>query len=140
MKALWGPDPVTFDGETVHIANAQFNPKPVQAPHPPIFVGGESRAALRRVATFGDGWYGYGVTPDAVAAYLTRLDSHLDDAGRDRSEIKIYVSPNRLRVDPDIAAAYAEAGVDQLVLGLFAPDLAALDSRLDKLRAASGMD
>jgi probable F420-dependent oxidoreductase len=139
MKALWGPDPVTFDGETVHITNAQFNPKPVQTPHPPIFVGGESRPALRRVAAFADGWYGFGVTPDQVGNYLTRLDDHLATAGRNRSEIKIYVAPNRLRVDPDITAAYAEAGVDQLILGLFAKDLPALDGRLAKLAASTGL-
>ena len=50
MKACWGPDPVDFSGETVEIRNAQFNPKPVQGPHPPIFVGGESNPAMRRVA------------------------------------------------------------------------------------------
>jgi len=140
MKELWGPDPVNFSGETVTITNAQFNPKPVQSPHPPIFVGGESTPALRRVATFADGWYGYGVAPEDVADMLARLDEHLDAAGRSRSEIKIYLCPNRLRVDPDVTAAYAEAGVDQLILGLSGRDLDHLDQRIDKLRTATGMN
>ncbi len=139
MKALWGADPVNFTGETVSITNAQFNPKPVQSPHPPIFVGGESTPALRRVATFGDGWYGYGVGPEAVEERLQRLDTHLAAAGRDRSQIKVYVCPNELKVDPDIAAAYEEAGVDQLILRVFATDLDALDRRLDRLRQSAGM-
>lgn len=139
MKACWGPDPVNFAGETVSINNAQFNPKPVQGPHPPIFVGGESAPALRRVARFADGWYGYGVAPDQVASHLERMDGYLDAAGRTRDEIKIYVAPNQLRVDPDIAAAYAEAGVEQLILPLFARSLDELDSRLEKLRAAAAM-
>jgi len=139
MKACWGADPVNFAGETVTINNAAFNPKPVQGPHPPIFVGGESNPALRRVATFADGWYGYGVAPDEVEAHLVRLDEHLDAAGRTRDEIKVYVAPNRLKVDPDVTAAYAEAGVEQLILGLFARNLDELDSRLDKLRAAASM-
>lgn len=140
MKALWGADPVNFSGETVNINNAQFNPKPVQSPHPPIFVGGESRPALRRVATFADGWYGFGVAPDDVEAHLVRLDEQLEAAGRARSEIKVYVAPNRHRVDPDVAAAYAAAGVDQLILGVFALNLDSLDRRLDGLRASAGMD
>lgn len=139
MKALWGADPVNFTGETVSISNAQFNPKPVQSPHPPIFVGGESNPALRRVATFADGWYGYGVGPDAVEEHLQRLDVHLASAGRDRSEVKISVCPNTLRVDPEITAAYAAAGVDQLILGLFARSLDDLDRRIDTLHLASGM-
>ena len=139
MKALWGADPVNFTGETVSISNAQFNPKPVQSPHPPIFVGGESNPALRRVATFADGWYGYGVGPDAIEEHLQRLDVHLASAGRDRSEVKIYVCPNKLRVDPEITAAYAAAGVDQLILGLFARSLDDLDRRIDTLHLASGM-
>lgn len=139
MKALWGADPVSFHGETVTINNAQFNPKPVQSPHPPIFVGGESTPALRRVATFADGWYGYGVTPDNIAEHLARLDTHLEAAGRDRSEIKIYVSPNQLKVDPDVTEAYAAAGVDQLILGVFAGSLDGLDRRIDSLRSATAM-
>ncbi len=139
MKELWGPDPVNFSGETVTINNAQFNPKPVQAPHPPIFVGGESTPALRRVATFADGWYGYGVAPDEVAAKLDRLDDHLEEAGRTRSEIKVYICPNRLRVDADITKAYAQAGVEQLILPLYGRDLDDLDRRIETLRHAAGM-
>jgi len=139
MKALWGPDPVNFSDETVEISNAQFNPKPVQSPHPPIFVGGESNPALRRVATFADGWYGFGVAPDGVADHLDRLDPHLDAAGRDRSEIKIYICPNQMRVDPDLTAAYAAAGVDQLIMPLFANNITSLDRRIERARAATEM-
>ncbi len=138
MKALWGPDPVTFEGETVTIRNAQFNPKPVQSPVP-VFVGGESEPALRRVATFGTGWYGYGVAPDAVESHLQRLDVHLAAAGRTRDEIALYISPNRRDVDRDMVHAYEAAGVDQLILPLFAGSLDSLDARIDALRKTTGM-
>lgn len=139
MKALWGPDPVTFEGETVTIRNAQFNPKPVQAPVP-VFVGGESEPALRRVATFATGWYGYGVGPDEVEAHLVRLDAHLDAAGRTRDEIDIYISPNRGGVDRDMVDAYEAAGVSQLILPLFAGSLDSLDGRIDALRKMTGLE
>lgn len=138
MKALWGPDPVTFEGETVTIRNAQFNPKPVQSPVP-VFVGGESEPALRRVATFATGWYGYGVGPDEVEDHLVRLDAHLEAAGRTRGEIDIYISPNRGGVDRDMVDAYEAAGVAQLILPLFAGSLDSLDGRIDALRTMTGM-
>ena len=139
MKALWGPDPVTFEGETVTIRNAQFNPKPVQSPVP-VFVGGESEPALRRVATFATGWDGYGVGPDEVEDHLVRLDAHLEAAGRTRDEIDIYISPNRGGVDRDMVDAYEAAGVAQLILPLFAGSLDSLDGRIDALRTMTGME
>ncbi len=139
MKALWTRSPASFDGETVRISSAHFNPKPVQQPHPPIVVGGESDPALRRVAALGDGWYGFGVEPDQLPELLTRLDDHLDAAGRSRSEIALYVCPNRSRVDPATVDAYREAGVDQLIVPMYARDLDSLDARIAGLRETAAM-
>ena len=138
MQALWGPDPVTFEGETVTIRNAQFNPKPVQSTVP-VFVGGESEPALRRVANLATGWYGYGVGPDEVDHHLARLDVHLEAAGRTRDQIDIYICPNRPGVDRDMVQAYEAAGVAQLILPLFAGSLDSLDARIDSLRTITGM-
>ena len=137
MKACWGPDPVNFSGETVTIDNAWFNPKPVQGPHPPIFVGGESTPALRRVATIADGWYGYGVLPDQLDDYYARMDGHLEAAGRSRDDITVYVSPNT-RVTPDMAAEFEAKGVEQLIMGVFARSLDELDDRLARLKESAG--
>lgn len=56
LKAVWGPDPVRFDGEHVHIPESLVQPKPVQQPHPPLLMGGSVPAALRRVGRIADGW------------------------------------------------------------------------------------
>ena len=56
MKALWTEDAPSFKGEQVSFSDLAFLPKCVQQPHTPIWVGGVSRAALRRAAEFGDGW------------------------------------------------------------------------------------
>ncbi|MBI3302869.1 MAG: LLM class F420-dependent oxidoreductase [Deltaproteobacteria bacterium] len=56
MKALWKGEPVSFQGEFVRFPEVHAVPGPVQKPHPPIIFGGESPAALRRVADLGDGW------------------------------------------------------------------------------------
>jgi probable F420-dependent oxidoreductase len=137
MKALWRDGVTSFSGETLEIQACYFNPKPVQKPHPPIFFGGESDAALARVAAQGDGWYGFDLDPPGVREHLARLDLKLANAGRSRRDVQIFVAPNRHRVAPDTVAAYAEAGVDQLITTLFARDMDDLKRRAERLLAAT---
>ena len=61
-KRLWTEETVTHHGEFFSFDEVVFEPKPVQRPWPPILVGGESKAALRRAARLGDGWLGMGHT------------------------------------------------------------------------------
>ena len=56
MKVLWTEEEPEFHGEFVDFADVAFEPKPVQRPHPPLWIGGSSMAALRRAARVGDGW------------------------------------------------------------------------------------
>lgn len=133
MKALWTQSPASFSGDTVQFEGVHFNPKPVQAPHPPIFVGGESKPAMRRVANHADGWYTFNVTPERLTANLEALDGYLADAGRTRGDVKIYCSPNRMKIEPDMADAYRDAGVEQLIMLLFARNLEQLDERIEAL-------
>ena len=139
MKALWTQEVSSFEGPTVQLAPCYMNPKPVQKPHPPILFGGESEPAMRRVVTQGDGWYAFNLDPDAARAGFERLDAKLRDAGRDPASVRRYVGAGGQRVTPDIAAAYRDAGVDQLVLGLFATNIDDLKRRADRLAVASGM-
>ena len=139
MKALWAPGVTHFSGETVEIAHCHFNPKPVQQPHPPILFGGESDAALRRVATLGDGWYGFDLDPDGVATHLQRLDTILAEHGRSRADVSVYIGPNRHRVTPELVDSYRALGVDQLVVGLFASDIDTLARRAEKMCEIVGL-
>ncbi len=63
FKVLWTEDDPSFEGQHVRFANICFQPKPVQQPHPPIWVGGESTAAMRRAVRYGDAWYPIGINP-----------------------------------------------------------------------------
>jgi probable F420-dependent oxidoreductase len=91
MKALWTENPSTHQGEFVSFADVVAYPKPVQQPHPPILVGGNSRAALRRAARLGDGWFGWGLTIAEVDDCLVVLDQELAAVGRDRDDLKMYI-------------------------------------------------
>ena len=68
FKTLWTQNPASFRGEFYRFENLKCLPQPVQKPHPPIWIGGHSRAALRRVARHGDGWHPVGANPAAMLA------------------------------------------------------------------------
>ena len=135
MKALWSEGISEFLGQTLNLEPCHFNPKPVQRPHPPIIFGGESDAAMRRVARLGDGWYGYDLTPEDLARRLNSLDAGLASTGRDRSQIQVIVGPNRHPVTEQTLYEYSAVGADQVVVPMFASNLAKLEQRLDALTA-----
>ena len=132
MRALWAPGLSEFSGPTVELAPCHFNPKPVQqgGRHvgPPVYFGGESKPALRRVAQRGDGWYGFNLTPEELTERLVVLDELLAQEGRSRDEIRIIVCPNAKPFTAESLAQYAEAGVDEVLTGL-------AGSTLDKIKA-----
>lgn len=131
MRRLWCDDVSEFSGEYYELPGCRQYPKPIQKPHPPIHFGGESDAALRRVADLGSGWYGFAREPEQVPEAIERLERLLAERGRSRSEITVSISPYMLGVDAEKAKRYADAGVDQLILLVLAgtPDgaVAALD-------------
>lgn len=132
MKALWTQEAAAHDGERFRFSGALLNPKPVQQPHPPILVGGESRPALRRVARHGQGWYGFAHTPESLTGALAALDEALAAEGRSRDELLVYVSPKG-RADGDTLRAFADAGVNQVIVPTMARDLDGFRKRMDAL-------
>ena len=100
FKALWTQEPASYHGEFYRFDSVRCLPHPVQKPHPPIRVGGHSKAALRRVARLGDGWHPVGANP-AVPLRPPELRASLDDLrrlteaeGRDFSTLTIsYKAP-----------------------------------------------
>lgn len=116
MRRLWSEPAASYDGEFYHLESARSDPKPVQQPHPPIHFGGESDAALRRVARAGQGWYGFDLDPDGAKERIGALTKLLEDRGRSRGEIFVSISPGRRQVTFDVIQAYHEAGVDQVIV------------------------
>ncbi len=139
MQALWAPGVASYQGDTVTLDGCYFNPKPIQQPHPPIFFGGESDAALNRVVSHGQGWYGFNLSPEGLSERLGRLRELAERAGRDPDEILIYIGPSTHPINPDTVAAYAELGVDQLVVPLAAGNLDKLASRAEAMLSRLGM-
>jgi probable F420-dependent oxidoreductase len=120
MKQLWTDDLPEFSGRFHQFPPLGFNPKPVQKPHPPVFLGGETETALKRAAALGDGWIGVQHDPVSVAEKLRALKRLVSQAGRDFSRFEITVgSRPGLKVDLDVVKRFAAAGVHRLVV--FAP-------------------
>jgi probable F420-dependent oxidoreductase len=96
FKELWTSEHPTFEGQYCRFSHIDFLPKPVQHPHPPIWVGGESQRALRRTAALANGWYPIGSnprfpmgTPAQLAAGIERLAAYAREAGRNAAEMDI---------------------------------------------------
>jgi probable F420-dependent oxidoreductase len=132
-RSLWCDAVSAHEDRFYRLPPCRAYPKPVQAPHPPIHFGGESEAALARVAELGQGWYGFDLDPAGFAERVARLDERLAAAGRRRSELTLSVSPYLRDTGAGDLAAYAAAGADQVILTAFARDPGELRRRLDAL-------
>lgn len=115
LRVLWTESEPTFRGKTFSFGPVKFEPKPVQSPHPPILIGGETDAALRRAAEIGDGWYGVRHTPESVAPVLAKLNELRRAAGRDHLAFEVTVGPVAASLDRDVLARFADAGVHRVV-------------------------
>jgi probable F420-dependent oxidoreductase len=133
MRSLWTDEVSSFEGEHYTLPACRMYPKPVQQPHPPIHVGGESAAAMRRAARHGDGWYSFNRLPDELDDPLERLDAMLAEEGRSRSDVQLTVSPYLNPVDAAAVEAYRARGVDRLVVLCLAFDVDGLRTQLDHL-------
>ena len=135
MRSLWTDEVSSFEGEHYTLPACRMYPKPVQQPHPPIHVGGESTAAMRRAARHGDGWYSFNRLPDELDEPLERLDAMLAKEGRSRGDLQLTVSPYFNPVDAAAVEAYRARGVDRLVVLCLAFDVDGLRTQLDDLVA-----
>ena len=134
---LWTKDNPKFEGKYVNFSDITFLPKPVQKPYPPIWIGGQSKPAIRRAAQIGDCWHPVGAIPAAplepeeLAENLVLLRDYAEKAGRDPSKIQVSVkaplydsgdssgprrrfsgSPDEVRQD---VQTYSDVGVTHLI-------------------------
>ena len=140
LKAIWTTDPSEFHGKYFQLPKSIIQPKPVQKPHPPIYLAAFSPGAMKRTAEMADGWMPVGMTVDQLNSNSTQLRSMAKDAGRNPADLKTIVRYN-LSITPqpqgkdrapfsgtltqikdDIASVKAY-GPDELILDpTFSPD------------------
>lgn len=139
MQECWTQESPSFHGRHYDLEDIAFRPKPIQAPHVPIYVGGNGEPALRRAARLGQGWLPLFQSPAELQPKIARLHELCAASGRGAAESRVIASVRvRLRAedDPDsvwsarnatavraVVAAYEEVGVDELTLVIVEPDL-----------------
>lgn len=158
FKELWTSDTLEFDGEFVSFSNIQALPRPVQKPHPPVWIGGESPPALRRAGELGDAWYPIGNNPrypmrtiEQLKAGFEQVRQEATSSGRGDGEVGLSYSAgwyrddhedltdgnrrlltgNPEQVSGDIGKLQA-AGVGHLMLGMQADTLEGTIRRMER--------
>jgi probable F420-dependent oxidoreductase len=112
-KSLWSEERVEHRGRFFSFDPVMFEPKPLQRPHPPVSVGGESHAALRRAAAH-DGWIGLQHTPQSVQRPLQLLRQLRQETGTAGRRFTVTVGGS-VETEDDVRR-FAEAGVDRIIV------------------------
>ena len=153
IRTLWTEDRPQFNGDFARFSDITFQPKPVQQPHPPIWIGGNSGRGIRRAAEFGDCWHPTRPSVEDIRIGRVRLVEAVQRAGRETGEVSIAVrepfkldetmpaDPRKPLLGPrahilDSLAAFAELGVTHFVIDLFYSISALHDSTLDSVMKA----
>ena len=94
LKQIWTTDPVEFHGQYYRIPKSVIGPKPVQKPHPPIYMAAYTPSAMRRVATEASGWFPVGIPLGGIGPMFEEIKGMAQKAGRDPSGLELIVRAN----------------------------------------------
>ncbi len=122
ITSLWTQERTSFDGKQYKLTGAVAEPKPVQRPHPPIWIGGSGRQrTLRTAARYADVWNASGGSPEEVAEVSAVLDQRCAEIGRDPAGIRRSVQVRASAANDELLTlvrSYAAAGFSEIVLVL----------------------
>lgn len=133
MKGLWTQEEFGFQGKQVSFTPSWLHPKPVQSPHPPIILGGETDYTLKRIVSHCDGWLPRARDGFDAASNLARLHRFAEQAGRDPASLSVSVFG--ARPDPVVLGEYRDAGIDRALLPLPSADRDKVLSILDRYQS-----
>lgn len=134
IKSLWIEERTNFEGRYYRMTDAIANPKPVQKPHPPIWIGASGATTLRLVARHGDVWNIAGGDPGRVEELTAMLEDACGSVGRDPAEVRRSLQfgwdGKDRRELIELSGRYLELGVTEQVLYLRGGDPVALAARI----------
>jgi len=118
IRTLWTEPSPAYEGKFVRFSGIQAMPRPVQKPHPPLVLGGQSAPSYARAVRYGNGWYGFSLNPEQTAECLEalRLAAARTQRSRSLGRLEITITPPPgTPLDTDLVRRYGELGVDRLV-------------------------
>jgi probable F420-dependent oxidoreductase len=131
MKRAWTDDVVEFDGDFFQIPASVIDLKPVQKPHPPIYMAAFSPGAMKRVATFADGWTPVMWPTDQLGSAMDGIKTMAREAGRNPDDLKLVVRGNvRLTPEPLEERGSFVGSWDQILTDIKETELAGADELL----------
>jgi len=124
IKKLWTEDNPSFRGRFWQIEEVGFAPKPLQKPHPPIWVGAWTEPGLRRAGRLGDAWHAAWTPPELLAQMFARVQAYAREAGRDPKTIELTLRASLTATEDsqrtiERLKSYQEVGVSHLVLEMW---------------------
>jgi probable F420-dependent oxidoreductase len=131
MKAIWTQDEASYHGRYVNFERIMSWPKPVQTPHPPLWVGGTGENVLDRVLRYGDGWFPN--RRDRLGERIAELRRRGQEAGRGRIPVTHFGTP----IDAAAVDELAEAGVDRVLFMLPSGTSAEVERAVDDAAAVA---
>ncbi|MEX0682503.1 MAG: LLM class F420-dependent oxidoreductase [Dehalococcoidia bacterium] len=99
LHEVWKNDPAEFDGKYFHLSKSHINPKPVQKPHPPIYLAAFAPAAMKRIAHHADGWMPVAIPVPGMEQMWGAIKGMAKEAGRNPDELKLIVRGNMTVTD-----------------------------------------
>lgn len=115
MKTVWTTHPATYEGPFVSFRDAEICPKPHQKPHPPLWIGGWTEAAMRRTAALGDGWLPAWLLPEDIGRRFGEVKQMAERLGRDPENLHLGIEVYGC-IDEDAAKARRD-GFGTLAIG-----------------------
>jgi probable F420-dependent oxidoreductase len=115
MKEIWTKDEAEYHGKLVDFDPIWSWPKPVQQPHPPIYVGGNGKYTLKRVIDYGDAWLPIPMRSETpLSEQVKRLNEMAEEAGRGHIPVTVYGTVPR----EEVIGHYADIGIDRCMFWL----------------------
>lgn len=130
LREIWTNDEATFHGEYENFDAVWSWPKPVQRPHPPLILGGETDYTLQRIVRQGDGWLPRAMKPEIVMAGMTKLARFAVEAGRDPASISVSVFAPPPK--DAVVNQFRDTTVERVILMVPPQDESATLKRLDR--------
>jgi len=153
LKTIWTQDPLEFEGTGYRIPKSRNALKPIQKPHPPIYMAAYTPGAMQRTAREADGWFPVGVPLVAIGGMFEQVKALAREVGRDPASLELLVRANLMFTDAPIAAnrpdftgtleqmaediaAARKLGAAEIVFDVqFSEDVRSVDDMVAKLEA-----